>query len=75
MDEHQTDHGKVEQNEEIKTTDTVSASATPAAMEHTIKGVVLEETKTGSFKPLTGASIMWLGTNMGTVTDSTGFFN
>jgi hypothetical protein len=35
---------------------------------HVIKGVVLEENKKGMFAPLPGASVMWLGTNKGTVT-------
>jgi len=39
-----------------------------------IKGVVLEEDKKGSFKPLSGASVIWLGTNKGTFTDSSGIF-
>jgi len=39
-----------------------------------IKGVVLEEDKKGSFKPLPGASVIWLGTNKGTFTDSSGIF-
>jgi hypothetical protein len=37
-----------------------------------IKGVVLEEDKTGSFKPLAGASVIWLGSNIGTMTDDNG---
>ncbi len=40
-----------------------------------IKGIVLEETKNGSFKPLTGASVMWLGTHQGTSTDAEGVFS
>ncbi len=40
-----------------------------------IKGIVLEENKKGSFKPLSGASVIWLGTNKGTITDSSGFFS
>ena len=39
-----------------------------------IKGVVLEEDKKGSFKPLQGSSVIWLGTNKGTFTDSSGIF-
>jgi len=39
-----------------------------------IKGVVLEEDKKGSFKPLQGASVIWLGTNKGTFTDTSGIF-
>jgi outer membrane receptor for ferrienterochelin and colicin len=39
-----------------------------------IKGVVLEEDKKGSFKPLQGASVIWLGTSKGTFTDSSGIF-
>jgi len=42
---------------------------------HLIKGVVLEENKKGSFQPLVGASVLWLGTNSGTVTDTSGVFN
>lgn len=41
---------------------------------HLIKGVVLEEDKKGSFKPLLGASVIWMGTNKGTFTDSSGVF-
>ncbi len=40
-----------------------------------IKGVVLESNKKGIFTPLTGASIIWLGTDNGTITDSSGVFN
>lgn len=40
-----------------------------------IKGVVLEEDSKGSFKPLVGASIVWLGTTKGTVTDDNGVFS
>ncbi|OJW31535.1 MAG: TonB-dependent receptor [Sphingobacteriales bacterium 46-32] len=41
---------------------------------HSVKGVVLESNKKGLFTPLVGASVAWLGTNTGTVTDSTGVF-
>ncbi|MBL0146449.1 MAG: TonB-dependent receptor [Chitinophagaceae bacterium] len=40
-----------------------------------IKGVVLEDDYKGNFKPLVKASIVWLGTNQGTFTDSIGFFS
>jgi outer membrane receptor for ferrienterochelin and colicins len=40
----------------------------------TIKGVVLEEDKKGVFKPLAGASVIWLGITKGTITDTTGVF-
>lgn len=39
-----------------------------------IKGVVLEENKKGIFMPLQGASVVWLGTNKGTITDASGVF-
>jgi outer membrane receptor for ferrienterochelin and colicin/copper chaperone CopZ len=42
---------------------------------HLLKGVVLESNKKGIFKPLPGASVIWLGTKNGTTTDSTGIFN
>jgi outer membrane receptor for ferrienterochelin and colicins len=44
-------------------------SQTPA----TISGIVSEEIK-GELKPLAGASITWLGTTLGTTTDSAGKF-
>lgn len=40
-----------------------------------VKGIVLEEDKNGSFKPLIGASVIWLGTNKGTTTDTAGVFS
>ena len=48
--------------------------ATDATAQY-IKGVVLEEDKKGAFKPLTGASVIWLGTSTGTTTDENGVFN
>ncbi|MEO7393476.1 MAG: TonB-dependent receptor [Chitinophagaceae bacterium] len=42
---------------------------------HFIKGVVLEEDKKGSFKPLSNASVVWLGTNNGVITNDTGIFS
>lgn len=75
MQEHHAHQLAGEQNAEPKESDTVSALVKPLGSADTIKGVVLQETKAGSFKPLTGASIMWLGTSIGTVTDSTGVFS
>ncbi|MBL0357124.1 MAG: TonB-dependent receptor [Chitinophagaceae bacterium] len=49
-------------------------NATATTNTHIIKGVVLESTKKGIFKPLTGASVIWLKTGTGTTTDSTGVF-
>ncbi len=40
-----------------------------------VKGVVMEESKQGKFVPLIGASVVWLGTNNGTVSDSSGVFS
>lgn len=42
--------------------------------EQVVKGVVLEENKQGSFVPLVGASVVWLGTSKGVVTDTAGVF-
>ncbi len=44
------------------------------AQSHTITGVVLEETSKGKFKPIQQASVNWLGTTVGTYTDSLGIF-
>jgi outer membrane receptor for ferrienterochelin and colicins len=50
-----------------------SIASEPVAA-HVIKGVILENDKKGDFKPLQGASVVWLGTNDGVVTDSNGVF-
>ena len=39
-----------------------------------VKGVVLQENSTGKFQPLMNASVYWLGTHSGVVTDSLGVF-
>jgi outer membrane receptor for ferrienterochelin and colicin len=40
-----------------------------------IQGIVLEESSKGQFSPLFGASVFWLGKNMGTTSDSSGAFS
>lgn len=40
-----------------------------------VNGVVLSEDKKGNFLPLSGASILWLGTSKGTVTNIHGSFS
>jgi len=40
-----------------------------------INGIVLEVDNKGSFKPLVGASVTWLGASGGTITDSSGVFS
>ena len=42
--------------------------------ERTIRGIIMEASVKGEFHPLPGASIIWLGTNNGTFTDSNGVF-
>ena len=39
-----------------------------------VRGVVLEETQKGKFVPIVGAPVVWLGTAIGTVTDTNGVF-
>ncbi|MEX2597623.1 MAG: carboxypeptidase-like regulatory domain-containing protein [Salibacteraceae bacterium] len=39
-----------------------------------ISGVVIEETIDGKFKPIPFANVYWLGTQSGTTTDTTGYF-
>jgi len=43
--------------------------------EQMVKGVVLESDKKGVFRPLFGASVVWLHSGMGTSTDSIGVFS
>lgn len=40
-----------------------------------IKGIVLEEDNKGKFKPLSNASIFWINTSRGVITDSAGYFS
>ena len=42
---------------------------------HIVKGIVLEGDNKGIFRPLSGASIFWLGTNNGVLADSSGIFS
>ena len=39
-----------------------------------LRGVVLESNSKGAFTPLLGASVMWVGTNRGAITDISGVF-
>lgn len=41
---------------------------------HTVRGLVMEENDKGVFKPLEGASVLWLSNNEGTVTNADGVF-
>jgi outer membrane receptor for ferrienterochelin and colicins len=63
------------QKQEPPTTE-AARPAQPAAMPafRLIKGVVVEDDKKGSFKPLVGATVMWLETGTGTATDANGVF-
>lgn len=54
-------------------TDSLQHLSTEGASE--ISGVVLEEDNRGSFVPLAGASINWLNSRSGTVTDKDGVFH
>jgi outer membrane receptor for ferrienterochelin and colicins len=59
-----------------KASDSIAASSnhTNTHAGHSVTGLVLEEDRKGSFKPLMGASIFWLGSPSGTTTDSSGVF-
>ncbi|HVZ25016.1 MAG TPA: TonB-dependent receptor, partial [Sediminibacterium sp.] len=50
------------------------ANSVPEDVSTAIKGVVVQEDHTGSFKPLAGASVYWLGNGQGTVSDENGVF-
>lgn len=56
------------------TENTVDTSTSKAVSNDEVKGVVLEQDNKGTLTPLTGASITWLGTNIGTRTDNDGVF-
>jgi outer membrane receptor for ferrienterochelin and colicin len=40
-----------------------------------VKGIVLQDNAKGKFEPLNNASVYWLGTNSGVITDSLGVFS
>lgn len=69
-EEHQ---GQVSHSADSK--DGINDDAFNQSEVQSIKGIVLEETKDGNFKPLAGASVMWLDTHSGTRTDSGGMFS
>ncbi|MBL7702078.1 MAG: TonB-dependent receptor [Ferruginibacter sp.] len=62
-------------------TQTVKRIDSPALLKDTvipvniIKGIVLEEDNKGKFTPLPNASISWLNTGKGVITDSAGYFS
>jgi copper chaperone CopZ len=66
-----------EKTQEIKMEDNVSGAAVKknAVQANIIKGIVLEEDKKGKFTPLSNASIFWLNTERGVITDSAGYFS
>lgn len=78
MDEVVADTMKMAQTDTVsmkKDTATKVVIAAPEMTSHIVKGVVLESDKKGVFTPLVGASVVWLGTNNGTFTDSIGVFS
>lgn len=46
-----------------------------AANEHNVNGIVLTEDNKGNFLPLSGATVLWAGTQTGTKTDLHGVFS
>ncbi len=53
----------------------VKTGVTPIISQaHIIKGLVVESDTKGKFNPLSNATIHWLGSNTGVVTDSSGIF-
>ena len=51
------------------------ANSTNSGDAHTVKGVVVSEDNKGNFVPLAGASIVWSGTQEGTISDKHGAFS
>ncbi len=40
-----------------------------------VKGIVMQSSKKGAFTPLAGATVTWLGSTVGTITDTSGLFS
>ncbi len=51
------------------------SAMTDASAPQIVKGIVLENNKKGSFAPLAGASVRWLESHGGVLTDSSGVFS
>src|SRR5215203_1615408 len=47
---------------------------TASAKSHLVRGLIMEENNKGMFKPLEGATVIWMGTNKGTITNKEGMF-
>lgn len=47
---------------------------TTMATNNMVRGLVMEENNKGIFRPLEGASVIWLGTTKGTITNKEGMF-
>src|SRR5688500_18964159 len=45
-----------------------------ALAQDTLRGIVAEENEKGKMLPLTGVNVFWLGTTIGTATDTAGVF-
>ena len=64
MDENESHHDEGE----IVLIDTANAKS------HLVRGLIMEENNKGVFKPLEGATVIWLGTDKGTITNKEGLF-
>ncbi|MBA4198720.1 MAG: TonB-dependent receptor [Chitinophaga sp.] len=62
-------------NDEKQQTVSDSTASITINNAETIKGVVVEEDAKGKFNPLQNASVYWLGSDKGVVTDNYGVFN
>ncbi len=60
--------------DKIITMDSTQSTVRNNALSTFMRGIVVEEDAKGKFNPLINASVYWLGTNTGVVTDSTGMF-
>ncbi len=52
-----------------------TANTETSTENHQVKGIVMEADKQGQFKPLAGASVLWLQSATGVSTDSNGVFS
>lgn len=72
--EHPTSNAQIEELQKTSNSHVAPSQSTNAHSGHIVSGLVLEEDRKGAFKPLVGASIVWLGSTSGTTTDSSGVF-
>ena len=74
MDHTKVDSTQIDKSTVISNLSSTSSELITATSANIIKGLVVEADNKGKFNPLVNASVYWLGTQKGVLTDSSGIF-